>query len=97
MHALRPCPIICAHERRPRTVRGRRRGRTSVAGGAAAARDRARRAPSGRAVARGGRACVGGGVGPRRASVNAAWLAVSGSDASGERAERAELAEGRSE
>jgi len=40
---------------------------------------------------------VGGGVGPRRASVNAAWLAVSGSDASGERAERAELAEGRSE
>ena len=79
------------------SVRGRRRGRTTVAGGAAAARDRARRAPSGRAVARGGRVCVGGGVGPRRA-FNAAWLAVSGSDRVGrasERAERAELAEGR--
>ena len=35
------------------TVRGRRRGRTSVAGGATAARDRARRAPCGRAVAAG--------------------------------------------
>ena len=40
---------------------------------------------------------MGGGVGPRRASVNAAWLAVSGSGALGERADHAELAEGRSE